>query len=184
MRCVDSSAFWASFPHDPRDPAHAPLRASDQDRDLVQQALAEGYAEGRLDREEYDERSAAASAARTLGDLPPLVADLVPAPTPRRDPRTELALATPGELRRRGEAAWRGDVREAIGTFLVPSLICWTVWWFTIGPGGHPWPIWVMLGTGINLVQTLARGETLVGEHVRKLEKKQARELRRRELGQ
>ncbi|WP_244927782.1 DUF1707 domain-containing protein [Nocardioides sp. W7] len=180
---MDSSAFWASFPHDPRDPTHASLRASDHDRDLVHQVLAEGYAEGRLDREEHDERSAAVSAARTLGDLPPLVADLVPALPARRDAGTELALATPAELRRRGEDAWRKDVREAVGTFLLPSLICWIIWMLTMGPTGHPWPLWVMLGTGINLVQTTARRQAIVGEHVRRLEKKQARELRRRELG-
>ena len=70
--------LWASFQHDPRDPAVAPLRASDADRDVVHGVLAEAFADGRLDREEYDERSAAVLAARTLGELPPLVSDLVP----------------------------------------------------------------------------------------------------------
>ena len=67
---------WASFQHDPRDPAVASLRAADADRDIVHNVLTEAFADGRLDREEYDERTAATMQARTLGQLPPLVADL------------------------------------------------------------------------------------------------------------
>src|SRR6185295_13720980 len=73
-----SGDLWASFQHDPRDPAVAPLRASDADRNVVHGVLTEAFADGRLDREEYDERTAAALRARTLGQLPPLVVDLVP----------------------------------------------------------------------------------------------------------
>ena len=73
-----SGDLWASFQHDPRDPAAAPLRASDADRNVVHGLLTEAFADGRLDREEYDERSAATLQARTLGEFPALVADLVP----------------------------------------------------------------------------------------------------------
>src|SRR6187397_2068017 len=48
-----SGDLWASFQHDPRDPAVAPLRASDADRNLVHGVLTEAFADGRLDREEY-----------------------------------------------------------------------------------------------------------------------------------
>jgi hypothetical protein len=179
---VDSASFWSSFPHDPRDPSYAALRAADSDRELVQQALAEAYAEGRLDREEHDDRSSAATQARTLGELPSLVTDLLPA-LPARSPGSELVRASPGELQVRAEQSWRKDLREAVGAFLVPSIICWVIWFLTIGPGGHPWPVWVMLGTGINLLQTgLRRGE-IVENHRRSLEKKQTKERRKRELG-
>ncbi|SDD03081.1 DUF1707 SHOCT-like domain-containing protein [Nocardioides lianchengensis] len=179
---MDSASFWSSFPHDPRDPSYAGLRASDTEREIVQRALGEAYAEGRLDREEHDERSSAVASAKTLGELPPVVADLLPV-LPARVPASDLVRATASDLQQRAELAWRKDLREAFGTFLLPTLICWVVWILTTGPGSHPWPVWVMLGTGINLVQTgLRRGE-IVENHRRRLEKKQAKEQRKRELG-
>lgn len=178
---VDSPPVWSSFPLDPRDPAHATLRASDADREVVHQVLAQAYADGRLDHAEHEERSAAVTAARTLGELPPLVADLVPAVLTRRRAGSDLTLATPTQLRARAEEAWRRDRNEAVGAFVLPTLICLVVYLLTSFPG-HPWPVWVALGTGINLAQTLARRGAIVEEHTRKLEKKQARELRKREL--
>ncbi len=68
------------------------MRASDRDRDVVLGVLAEGYADGRITKEEYDERSGATAAAKTLGELPALIVDLVPL-TPTR-PRSDLALAS------------------------------------------------------------------------------------------
>ncbi|MFE0048094.1 DUF1707 SHOCT-like domain-containing protein [Streptomyces albireticuli] len=52
------------------------LRASDADRDRIADILREALAEGRLTAEEHGERIGAAYAARTLGELEPLVADL------------------------------------------------------------------------------------------------------------
>jgi hypothetical protein len=179
---VDSPSFWSSFPHDPRDPSYAGLRASDQDRSVVHQALAEAYAEGRLDPDELDERSARVVAAKTLGELPPVVADLLPA----RATGPALVQATPNELQQRAERAWREDLRRAVGVFLLPSLICWIVWlsvnaneWAT----SHVWPLWVMLGTGIPLLRTTLRRGEIIDDHRRSLERKQAKEQRRRELG-
>jgi hypothetical protein len=56
------------------------LRASDDDRDLVLSALERHLAAGRLSLDEFDQRSTAALAAVTLGDLSTLTSDL-PAPT-------------------------------------------------------------------------------------------------------
>ena len=47
----------------------SPLRASDAERDRTVEALAAASAEGRLTLDEYSQRSEAALAARTLGDL-------------------------------------------------------------------------------------------------------------------
>ena len=59
------------------------LRASDADRDQVSSLLSAAYAEGRLTREEHDERVEQVMVARTFDDLIPLTADLVPLdPTP------------------------------------------------------------------------------------------------------
>ncbi|MQA79078.1 MAG: DUF1707 domain-containing protein [Streptosporangiales bacterium] len=52
------------------------LRASDADREGVVAALSGAYGEGRLTVDEHQERMESAYAARTLGDLADLLADL------------------------------------------------------------------------------------------------------------
>ena len=59
------------------------LRLSDADRDQAITRLSEHYAAGRLDKEEFDERSDAVWTAKTHADLAPLFADLGPAPSQR-----------------------------------------------------------------------------------------------------
>jgi hypothetical protein len=79
------------------------IRASDADRDRVSARLRDHFAEGRLTREELDERVSAALNAKTLGDLRGLMADL-PESEPLRDPAWPLpqAGAGPVVLVRRG----------------------------------------------------------------------------------
>jgi hypothetical protein len=60
------------------------LRASDADRDQVATLLSTAYAEGRLTREEHDERVDQLMAARTFDDLIPITSDLVVVGSPRR----------------------------------------------------------------------------------------------------
>ena len=62
------------------------LRLSDADRDDAIARLSEHYAAGRLDKDEFDERSDAVWTARTGADLAPVFADLGPvrAERPRR----------------------------------------------------------------------------------------------------
>lgn len=52
------------------------IRASDMDREGVVTILRDAHAEGRLTLEEFDERTSAAYAARTWGELADLTADL------------------------------------------------------------------------------------------------------------
>jgi Domain of unknown function (DUF1707) len=52
------------------------IRASDADRDRVAALLREHHAVGRLDDAEFQERLDRAMAAKTLGDLDDLMADL------------------------------------------------------------------------------------------------------------
>ena len=59
------------------------LRASDTDRDQVATVLSTAYAEGRLTREEHDERLDKAMAARTFDELVPLTHDLVVVTPPK-----------------------------------------------------------------------------------------------------
>jgi Domain of unknown function (DUF1707) len=180
-----SEAFWREFELDPRHPSFAALRASDRDRELVGGVLTESYAQGRLDREELDTRAAALASARTLGELPPLVADLVPqAPEPTHATR----LAGPQELRERAVANWTRSRRDAIWTFLSASVICWVIW-FAIGFGGDgwdagfPWPLFVSAATALHAGRIQFRRHDLIEDEIRSLERRQERE-RRRELGQ
>ncbi|HET9648905.1 MAG TPA: DUF1707 domain-containing protein [Microlunatus sp.] len=59
------------------------LRASDADRDQVATVLATAYAEGRLTRDEHDERLGRAMSARTFDELIPLTHDLVVVAPPK-----------------------------------------------------------------------------------------------------
>jgi len=52
------------------------LRAADADRERIAERLRTGHAEGRLDLAEFQERLERAYAAKTLGELRALVADL------------------------------------------------------------------------------------------------------------
>jgi hypothetical protein len=52
------------------------IRASDSDRESVAEILREAYTDGRLDLEEFDERTTAVYAARTWGQLRELTRDL------------------------------------------------------------------------------------------------------------
>ena len=65
------------------------LRASDADREQVSNLLSAAYAEGRITREEHDERLDEVMAAKTFDQLIPITHDLVPITPP---PST---LATP-----------------------------------------------------------------------------------------
>jgi hypothetical protein len=68
---------------DQRPDVRADLRLSDADRDAAVARLSEHYAAGRLDKEEFDERSDAVWTARTRADLAPIFADLGPTQSER-----------------------------------------------------------------------------------------------------
>jgi hypothetical protein len=59
----------------------AKMRAADVDRDRVAGILGTAFTEGRLTRDEYDERLHSAFTARTYADLDQVVADLPAAPS-------------------------------------------------------------------------------------------------------
>ena len=72
------------------------LRASDADRDQVATLLTTAYAEGRLSKDEHDERLDQLLQAKTFDDLIPLTSDLVVvAPTAPRRPRPRASPSTP-----------------------------------------------------------------------------------------
>jgi hypothetical protein len=122
------------------------MRASDRDRDRTADLLREHHAAGRLDPEEFNERLDKVFAARTIGDLDELTADLpaidlYPLPTASLPKNRHVNADLPavaaldhaaGALQRlpRGwPMAW--------GSWLVVSLLCGLLWL----AGGSAWPL-------------------------------------------
>jgi len=85
------------------------MRACDADRDRVVEFLSLAYSEGRLSKDEYDDRLAHALSARTYADLDQIVIDL---PVPR-------AAVVPAAARTNGLA--------------IASLVC-ALAQFVVGP--------------------------------------------------
>lgn len=174
---------WSSFAHDPRDPGVATLRASDADRDVIHGVLAEAFADGRLDRTEYDERSTSVLGARTLGELPPIVADLVPAlPARTTSGYVPLVAATSADIRRRAEKHWLDERRNAVFGFIGPTLICWIVYLSYAGippdfGDSFPWPLIVTVASFLNLLKTATSRDPIIASEVKRLERRQAEKL-------
>jgi Domain of unknown function (DUF1707) len=148
------------------------IRASDEDRDRVVSLLREHHAAGRLDAEEFNERLDKAYAAKTLGELDELLADL-PAidlyrlpdaglprygrPKPGASSFLEAAATRPGGLARphgRFSPAWA----SAWGSWFTLSLVCFVVW--AISGAGYPWPLWVAAPLGAIML-----GRWITGGH-------------------
>ncbi len=81
--------------------AHGDVRASDQDRERAAEVLKTGFAEGRLDKDEYDQYLSRIYAARTVGELATLTSQLpgggatllpVPAGPPRTNPMAVASM--------------------------------------------------------------------------------------------
>lgn len=94
------------------------LRISDAEREAAVSALGEHFAAGRLTREEYDERSDRAYAARTAAEVAPLFTDL-PAPHPYAQSAPRAARPAPGPT---GWPAYRAPVRRGPRVPLLPLL--------------------------------------------------------------
>ncbi len=130
------------MPGDPR------LRASDADRERTVQLLREHHAEGRLDMEEFHERLNAAYAAKTVGDLDEILADL-PGIDLYRLPSAGLRPAPPGTggwlpSRRPSGSVARKAAQWATWTVTSSALV---VTWLVVGiiSGGYAWLPWFLL---------------------------------------
>ena len=158
----------------------APLRASDADRNVVHGVLTEAFADGRLDREEYDERTAATLQARTLGQLPALVADLVPdRPLLSSSSRVPLVAASNGDLQKRADEKWHEDRRHAFMGFVGSALLTWAIWIATAWGDWNifPWPLIVNAFALMNFLRVATNKTEIVTAEVKRLERKQARAI-------
>ena len=172
-------SVWDEFEFDPRSPNHGSLRASDADRDVAHRALGSAYADGRLTREEFDQRSEAVLGARTLAELPVLLDDLVPAVDPWAR-SSVVPVEDPAALQARAVAAYRADVREGLWGFVSASIICWVIWGVT-SAGGFPWPVFVMLGTGLHVLRLLVMRRDQIESQRQRLERKQRKALEKQQ---
>jgi Domain of unknown function (DUF1707)/Cell wall-active antibiotics response 4TMS YvqF len=98
-----------------RPDARARLRVSHEDRERVAEILRDAAGDGRLDLEELEQRLERAFAAKTYGDLEPLVADL-PMGVPAR-PTASPAPAAP--VAHRSQAILSEHKRK--GAWVVPG---------------------------------------------------------------
>jgi hypothetical protein len=146
-------------------PGDPKIRASDQDRDRTAALLREHHAAGRLTLEEFNERLDKVYAAKTVGELDALMADL---------PAIDLYQLPDASLRRMrggGERGGGGDPRlpwfrppgalmAAHGSFspawraawsswLSISSICFFVWLVTGGSLASPWFLWIVGPCGL-----------------------------------
>ena len=114
------------------------LRASDAEREHHAELLREHAAQGRLTVDELEERLDRVYAARTRGELEPVIADLPAAERPhaRRPPR-------------------RPRVRRDLVPFIAVNLVLIAIWAAT--GAGYFWPIWPLLGWGLGLMGPCTR---------------------------
>ncbi|HYH35834.1 MAG TPA: DUF1707 domain-containing protein [Nocardioides sp.] len=169
---------WSAFSRDPRDPAAAELRASDADREVVHRLLAEAYADGRLDRDELEARTAETQGAKTLGMLVPPLEGLVARTPPDR---ARAGALPPAELERRAVEKWEADRREALWGLLSVSAIVWVIWAVTSGVDSFPWPVFVSTAALMNLGRVQFQRRAIVADHRERLERKQRQEIEKRQ---
>lgn len=138
----------------------AELRIGDADREAAVADLGEHYAQGRLTKEEYDERSDAVWSARTRSDLAPLFADLpgsayagaqrTPAPPGRSwVPAQGRPGRVPGRVPATAGVPWTA-VKVAMAALLVLTvvthlpfiLLAGGLWFWLSRRGTTPRPPW------------------------------------------
>lgn len=127
--------LWSRFTADPR--LRPELRVGDQDRDVALSVINDAFGEGRLDQFEHDQRMRRALQARTLGEVAPLVDDIVVGVAPAGRPVSARRRVQEGALR-----AW-------CGVALLFNVIWLATWLFSANGPYYYWPIWPMIGTAI-----------------------------------
>ena len=102
-----------------------PILASDQERESVVDVLRDAFTEGRLTLDEFEERTSAAYAARTWGDLRDLTGDLPAEPALGADLRHPgPRSARPGALEPAGRPRYSRD--RPLGR-LLPVVFAWVM---------------------------------------------------------
>lgn len=109
------------------------MRIGDLEREAARARLVEAYAAGRIDAPELESRAEAVWGAARAADLTAVVGDLGEDPAPPR-------------------AAGSRFVRDLL-VFLICGAIAVAAWHLT--GRGFFWPVWVLVYTGLPLLQFL-----------------------------
>ena len=130
-------------------------RASDQDRERTADALGRHYAAGRLTLEEFQDRLDQAYAAKTLGQLDDLMADL-PGGDLSQLPGPAGGSPRLPERRAAGTVQAPGGRNPAVWHFWLAVTIGMLVVWLISAPGGGPWFLWAAIPLAIILLRRRA----------------------------
>lgn len=165
-------SVWSRFPLDPR--SSGDLRAADRDRETAREIIAEAYADGQLEHNEYSQRLDGVLGAHHLGQLVPLLSDLT----------LQTRQASPSSLPRLPQppaaaAPWlKHPIVRTAGFVIVVTNLVWV--WTSISSGRllYYWPMWPALGMIITVVAAVTFGRP---NPDRRRERREERD-RRREL--
>ncbi|WP_211765024.1 DUF1707 domain-containing protein [Kutzneria sp. CA-103260] len=133
-------------------------RVSDADRGMVAGQLKKAHAEGRLDLDEFDERTRKVWEARTFGELAAVTSDLPdvrqPVPWSRSELVPEPTIESTSEVVRRPRGPGATVMRVATGAWFAASLVNFVIWLIVVFSDGlvYPWWIWVAGPWGALLV--------------------------------
>jgi len=109
------------------------LRIGDREREIAASALGDHFAEGRITREEYDERSAVVWSARTESDLRTVFADL-PGPHQGFPRRPRPAPDAAADRRSHGSGHFRFPLLPVILVIVGVAMLA------------DAWPVLLLLG--------------------------------------
>ena len=140
------------------------VRVGHIEREAVVRRLNDAFGEGRLDLEELDQRISQAYAAKTVGELRPLLADLPVTPgrsaAVSHGARGNPALSGPAAREVSGRTgarlarrpAWIRWQYYAWVSVVALNVVIWLL--VTIGTGTeiYPWPLWVAGPWGIAIL--------------------------------
>ena len=101
------------------------MRIGDSDRERAMADLAQHYADGRLDHEEYDERLDAIWTARTRADLAVLFSDL---------PRPQVTYPPARVAQPKGDRRFRLPLLPVLALLVVLSVLTEAPLWLLVFP--------------------------------------------------
>lgn len=133
------------------------IRIGDTEREQAMAALGEHMSEGRLSVDEYGDRSAKVTTAKTRGELRSLFADL-PEPHPAFDgpaPAVRSAVAAPREGSTVERSDKRSDLHRLVAAAVPLSALIAAVLFFTVV---HTWVIF-LLPAAITMIGGAAWGD-------------------------